>query len=325
MKPVRPIFVLGCPRSGTTLLQLTLHGHPRMAIPPETRFVLEGYKIRRSFGDLSQLPNRRRLAGWIVDRQTSAFDDLGLDPDSVRDEITQAGYTLGTATGTVLRAYARRFGKARWGDKRPAYVTNIPVLRRLFPTAQFVHIIRDGRDCVASLKAMPWHRAGVTDAISAWAQAIDHGRWAARTLPPDSYHEVSYERLVRDPEPELVVLCRFLGEEYHAAMTAPAVQAAFAVPAAKTWHARTRQPIGTDRVGRWVDVLSPAEAGLCEHVLGSRLQSHGYAVHGLPPPPVQDRLRYESAAVRHRLAPARRALTELLDRIPSARPVADTC
>jgi hypothetical protein len=49
----RPIFVVGCPRSGTTLLQLMLHSHPRIAIPPETRFMLDIYERRLEFGDLA--------------------------------------------------------------------------------------------------------------------------------------------------------------------------------------------------------------------------------------------------------------------------------
>jgi hypothetical protein len=65
----RPIFVMGCPRSGTTLLQLMLHRHSRIAIPPENRFVLAGYLGRREFGDLRLVANRARLAAWIVDRR----------------------------------------------------------------------------------------------------------------------------------------------------------------------------------------------------------------------------------------------------------------
>ncbi len=55
----------------------------------------------------------------------------------------------------MLRAYADRFGKVRWGDKRPAYRHSIWVIQRLFPDAQFIHLVRDGRDCVASMERMP--------------------------------------------------------------------------------------------------------------------------------------------------------------------------
>jgi hypothetical protein len=303
------------------MLQLMLHAHPRIAIPPETRFVLEGYRRRREFLPLSSAENRRRLAGWIVDRPESRFGDLGLDPQAVAADI-QAAPTLGSAFGVVFRAYAQRFGKARWGDKRPAYIANLPVLLRLFPDARIVHLIRDGRDCVASLKEMSWHHTGLHRAISTWAQAVDHGDWAARVLGPDTYHQLHYERLVTDTEKELRRLCRFLGEEYDPAMAEPAAVADVAVPAHKTWHARTRLPVGSDRVGRWEQTLDPPEAALCEAVLGSRLRAHGYQLAGVAPPGAGQRLRYELATARQRLAPIRRGAVRTLDRLPGTTPVA---
>ena len=174
----RPIFVLGCPRSGTTLLQLMLHAHPRIAIPPETRFVLTTYEARNGFGDVRKEQNRRALAASIVRERQTLFYDLGLDADEVFDEIVEGPPTLGSAIGIVFRAYARRFDKPRWGDKRPGYYQQIPGLLRMFPDAQIVHLIRDGRDCVASLLTMPWFKQDIYAAICSWVEAIDSGRRA---------------------------------------------------------------------------------------------------------------------------------------------------
>src|SRR5437868_5692695 len=83
----RPIFVLGCPRSGTTLLQLMLHAHPRIAIPPETRFLLTCYAARNTFGDMRTEASRRALAGAIVGKRQTLFFDLGLDAEEITEEI----------------------------------------------------------------------------------------------------------------------------------------------------------------------------------------------------------------------------------------------
>src|SRR5260221_14678943 len=117
----RPIFSLGCPSSGSTLLQLMLHAHPRIAIPPETRFVLTSYEARNTFGDLRQEPNRMALANSIVRERQTLFYDLDLDADEVFAEIMAGAPTLGSAIGDVFRADAKRVGQPRWGDKPAGY------------------------------------------------------------------------------------------------------------------------------------------------------------------------------------------------------------
>jgi hypothetical protein len=276
----RPIFVLGCPRSGTTLLQLMLHSHPRIAIPPETRFLLTCYSSRKDFGDLHGESSRRVLASSIVGKRQTLFHDLGLDAQEIVEEIAAGPPTLGSALGTVFRAYARRFGKPRWGDKRPGYYRHIPELIRLFPDAQIVHLIRDGRDCVASLKEMPWFQQDIYAAISTWIEAIDCGRRAARRLPGGTYFELRYEPLVADPPEHLATLCEFLGEEYDPAMTEPHKIAEIAIPKRKTWHADTRRQVTLAVSRPWQERLEPWEIALCETVMGRRLRALGYEVSG---------------------------------------------
>jgi hypothetical protein len=318
----RPIFVMGCPRSGTTMLQLMLHAHPRLAIPPENRFLLEAYRDRRRFGDLRRRANRQALAAFILERPQTKFADLGLDPAAVKAAIVSAPPTLGSAFAAIFRAYADRFGKPRWGDKRPAYVNNLHVILRLFPDAQIVNIIRDGRDCVASLQDMPWHRKGIYHSIAAWAQAVDNARLARLRLPADAFYELRYEELVADPSHELAALCDFLGERYEPAMADPAAVAPVAVPDYKTWHDRTHSPVTGDRVGNWRQRLSRPEITLCETLLADRLRDRGYDVSGEDRITAADRLRYERIVARHRLAAPRRALAQASDRLRRLPPTA---
>lgn len=261
-----------------------LHSHHRIAIPAETRFLLPAYAARREFGDLAEPANRRALAEWIVDRRQTKFHDLGLDGRQVIDEIVAGPPTLGSALGIVFRAYARRFGRPRWGDKRPSYFRHMDVLLRMWPDAQFVHLIRDGRDCVASLKEMPWYKLDSYHAISAWREAIDYGRRYAERLGPDGYYELQYERLVSDPETELSGLCGFLDEEYDPAMAAPQEIAKLTVPPQKKWHSRTQNDVNSGRVGSWRHRLEPWEISLAEAALGPRLQEYGYELSGAPRP-----------------------------------------
>ncbi|MEV5571092.1 sulfotransferase [Spirillospora sp. NPDC052269] len=319
----RPVFILGCPRSGTTLLQLMLHSHPRVAIPAETRFVLPAYTERCDFGDLEDRENRRRLAEWITTRRVTRFGDLGLDAAAVTEEIVDGPATLGSALGIVFRAYARRFDRVRWGDKRPSYSRNIPALLRMFPDAQFVHLIRDGRDCVASLCEMPWYKLDVHHAIAAWREAIDTGRRTAAHLGPDRYFELRYEDLVADPAAELAELCGFLGEEYDPAMTEPRHIAELTVPPQKEWHSRTRSAVSSGRVGSWRTRLEPWEIGLADAAFGDRLTDHGYEPSGLPRPGPALFAKFAATATHRRLAHGKADMRERWRRLHEPNPV--TC
>ncbi|GAA2891850.1 sulfotransferase [Streptosporangium fragile] len=321
MKPDRPIFVLGCPRSGTTMLQLMLHAHPRIAIPPETRFMVSTYQRRLEFGDLNDSERRRELAEWVVNRSQTRFHELKLDREEVVREIVAGPPTLGSALGIVLRAYAAKHGKPRWGDKRPSYFQYTDVLLRLFPDAQFVHLIRDGRDCVASLKEMPWYTGSVYSAVSVWAEAIDFARHGAPKLPEGSYHELRYEDLTAEPEAHLRRLCDFLGEDFDPAMCEPRAVAGIAVPAHKTWHARTHDEVTPERAGSWRQRLDAGEISLCESVLGDRLETYGYELSGAPKVDKSRMVSYERTAAKRKLARVKRVAFDRLIRLREPNPL----
>jgi hypothetical protein len=305
----RPIFIVACPRSGTTLLQLMLHGHPRIAIPPETRFLLPTYFERLSFGDLELRKNRRRVARF-VQRPKTRFRDLGLNRRRIRREIAAAPPTLGSLLATVYRAYAQRFERPRWGDKRPVYHGYIEVILRLFPDAQILHLVRDPRDCVASLKRVSWWKQSVYHSISAWAQSIDNTDEALRRWP-DAVTRVSYEQLVADPEPHLRELAQTLGEEYDPQMAEPERLSVVAVPERKHWHANTRGSPSTKFIGRWRSNLEPWEIVLCEHVLAGRMERLGYERSVSAKPSLEHLVRY---AYVHRTRAAVRRKRLALDR-----------
>jgi hypothetical protein len=311
----RPIFVVGCPRSGTTMLQLMLHAHPRIALPPESRFLLPAYRRRHEFGDLAEPGQRRALGEWITG--TAHFDDLGLDRAAVVEAITAAPPTLGSALGTVFKMYADRFGKPRWGDKRPAYLRSLPVIRRLFPDAQIINIMRDGRDCVASLKETPWSPQDFGELVDCWARSADASLRAARSYPADTYHQVRYEDLVAEPDTHLRAICEFLGERFDPAMARPSELAAVAVPEYKTWHALTRSEVTTARVSSWQQRLTAEEIARCEAVFGDRLTRFGYQLSTACRRTPKVRATRTWLTVRDRLGPARERAEDVRGRLRS--------
>ncbi|MDQ3709236.1 MAG: sulfotransferase [Actinomycetota bacterium] len=263
-----------------------LHAHPRIAIPPETRYLVDVYDRRLEFGDLRAPEQRRALGHAIAKTQGTKFRDLRLDPDLVIERIVEGPPTIGSAVGITLREYALRFGKPRWGDKRPGYWRHLGVLLSLFPDAQILHIVRDGRDCVSSLKRMPWWQQGVLAAMATWVQAMEVGRRAQHRLRPDQYHEIYYERLVADPRTELQSLCDFLSEDFDEAMLQPSSVASDAIPKRKrkSWHTRTKDTVSQAAVNQWTQQLTPEELALMETVARRQLQAHGYQLSGSATP-----------------------------------------
>lgn len=307
------------------MLQLMLHAHPRIAIPPENRFVLPVYTQRAQFGDLREPENRQKVAELIIGakRRGTLFRDLRLDREEVTELIVSAPPTVGSALATVLQAYAQRFDKPRWGDKRPTYHHYLPFIREMFPDGQFIQLVRDGRACVASLKRMPWWKSGTYGAVAEWASAFDNCRRYARTLPADSFHEIRYEDLVADPDGELTKLCAFLGEEFDEAMTKPKELARVAVPKRKKWHTQTHIDVSDDPVARWQRELEPWEIQLCETVLGRRLRAYGYPLTDAGRVSANHLTKYARTAYRRRQSVARQRIRDRLTRLRYSAPVAD--
>ncbi|GAA0926639.1 sulfotransferase [Nonomuraea longicatena] len=304
------------------MLQLMLHSHPRIAVPPETRFLVPAYFRRRIYGDLRSASARTALAQWIATDRNSKFRELKIDKDDFVRQATEGPGSLGSVIGTAFRMYADRFGKVRWGDKRPSYVKQVDMLLRLFPDAQFVHLIRDGRDCVASLKEMPWYTLNSFHAVSTWAEAIDAGRKLRRTMAKDNYYELRYEELTDDPSTELKKLCEFLEEDFDPAMVSPREAAEIAVPVHKVWHSNTHGDVTRSRVGSWANRLEDWEIALCEQALGERLKSHGYELSGGDRAAKEHMLAWQKTMQKRRASRMRKQMRDRINRLREPAPVA---
>src|SRR5881409_2483482 len=200
-----PLFVLGCPRSGTTLLRLMLDSHPRLAIPPESHFLP---KLARRFG--SGPVGAEEVAREIV--ATQMFAAWGLDRDAAVERAT--GTTFAEVVGSIYLAYAEAHGKPRWGDKTPAYVLEMPLLARTFEGSRFVHLIRDGRDVALSLRSVRFGPNDPMGAAAFWERRVRTGMHDGTVLGPERYREIRYGSLVAEPEKELRELSPWLDLEF---------------------------------------------------------------------------------------------------------------
>ena len=301
----KPIFIMGCERSGTTLIRLILHSHPNIALPPQTKFLKKIYKRRLQWLNLTNEANRIKLSHWCKDHfdNHTKLPDLGLESGDICKEIVSSATSLGAAATGVFKLYSRKFNKPRWGDKRPYYIKYLKQLLTLFPDAQIIHVVRDGRDCIASLMNMPWWKKDLAYTIMNWQEAIQEGKHAKRSLPVEQFIEIRYEDFISHPEKWARELCRFLGEKYNSDMLKFQEIADIAVPDYKMqWHSATRKPLSSNAIGRWKRDLEKWQIRLIEKTTGRELKEWGYGLSGVNATiPFGEQLKYYKAFVGYRL------------------------
>lgn len=210
---IAPIFIVGCPRSGTSLLRDLLRAHPNLTFPEESHFIARFY---RAYGDPSSDRQAWKLARRIL--RTVQVGTWGIDLEA-RDFAGCRSFS--EVVRRVFAAWARREGKPRWGDKTPHYVHEIPLLLELFPEAQIIHIVRDGRDVALSWLKKRFEPQNLYKAAQLWVDMVSRGRSDGSLLPASVYHEVRYETLLAQPEQTMRQVCDFLKEPFDPAVLSP--------------------------------------------------------------------------------------------------------
>lgn len=211
-------FIVGCGRSGTTLLRAMLDSHGALAIPPESYFVVPALRAGGSTRTLTPAQVETLLETVLA---FPSFAEWRLSPEEVREQVRAARpETAAELVRTLYRGYAEQQGKQHYGDKTPYHVRHLDLLAGAFPDARFVHLIRDGRDVAASLVKSHFGASRLPEGALQWRRHVEEGRTAGRRLSAERYHEVRYEDLVATPDETLASVTGFLGLEYDSSMLA---------------------------------------------------------------------------------------------------------
>jgi hypothetical protein len=281
-----PIFIVGAPRSGTTLLQYMLRSHPRISLPTgESHFMVPIYQNRLQYGDLKQPQN---IESVLKDMYRKSREFLETDLHGIRFEIEsmtklicQKGcLTIPDVFSTIYEENARGEGKVRWGEKTPWYLLHMPLILEMFSNVQFVHIIRDGRDVALSLFNRR-HDFGVYNIFNAaeyWTGYLERGQKLGAQLKSTAYHEVRYEDLLEKPHETVRRICDFLGEKYSERV----VDYKTSTVAGKT--PLLLKPIQKSNAYKWKKQLRRRQIETFESVAGTILARNGYelATSGQP-------------------------------------------
>lgn len=283
-----PVFIVGAPRSGTTLLQYMLRSHPALSLPTgESHFFIPLYRNAAQYGDLSRPDNVKRVL-QAMEVQSAEFlhtdmHGLKFDVEKLSQEfVAESRQSMRDIITGLFEKNAAGEGKPRWCDKTPYYVLHIPKLLEWWPDAQVIHIVRDGRDVALSMFARR-HDFGIYNtylAAKQWEQYVTTGRALGQRVPERKYLELRYEDMISDQKAALQKICGFLGEVYSDDL----LEFKKAGIAGKT--PLLQKSIQKNNQDKWISEMTPWQIRVFESAAAAALEEFGYTLtttaHRLP-------------------------------------------
>lgn len=270
---MEPVFIVGVPRSGTTLLRVILDSHPNLAVGPECPWISGNY------GDLVSF---RHLYEALIAHKSGPTANL----KGVNENVVAKA--LGKAIDEILSSYAQGNGKQRWLEKTPDNIAFIPFLNTLFPNAKYIHIIRDGRD-VASSSFRSKKKWGshinccgerlentIINCLKRWDLWVNQFQEQTRELGLDAY-EFQYESLIVNPEKTIARILDFLNESWSDNVL-NYLEHSHDLPEHEmgTKDIITKKRFSDESMGRWKKDFSLKDKIQYKKVAGETLEKFGY-------------------------------------------------
>ena len=220
-------FILGRPRSGTTLLKSLFDAHPNVRIAPELPVFLTLYQKFKKVGHWDK-PARESFIEHVfrpVAFNNRKLENLKLDPGKFTEDIMKMddACTIQDLLFKINEHAFSLFPKAeilQVGDKNPVYSVFTRRLIKIFPEARFICIVRDYRDnyiSIRNLKEIAFEAPVLSLQIARW-RYVNRRFLEFCKRYPDRFYLIRYEDLVEKPEESFSALCNFLGIPYNPAV-----------------------------------------------------------------------------------------------------------
>jgi hypothetical protein len=273
-----PVFIVGCPRSGTSFLYHLLLSAGGFA---EFRTQMNVYDVLEPiYGDLGVPKNKKAaIDQWL---RSKAFNVSGLGAGDIEKKILAECHGASDFLRIIMEEIARKQGVDRWIDSTPTNVPHMLRIQRDFPEAQFVQIIRDPRDVALSLdkrawtRPLPWDKKrSLVAAGLYWEWIVRKGRKLGTVLRPQ-YMEVRYEDLVQKPKEALAMVGTFLQQDLDYERIQQASIGSVKKPL--TSFKEDLQEGKFTPVGRWKEKFPADQLAQLENLVGDYMQELGYAV-----------------------------------------------
>lgn len=280
-------FIIGNPRSGTTLFRLMLNKHSKICVPPEAGFLVWLYK---EFKDETFNTNYDYFIKRLM--STNKIETWKLDYKELQGYLnTKKPSTFQDTMDCVYSFYASNVLKkdvSLYGDKNNYYLNHIDSIALLYQNAKFVHIIRDGRSVAASYKGVmkqkiaskyaPKLPTEINDIALDWITNINNIEQSFGKLGNDKQITIRYEDLVLEPENTLIKVCAFLGFNFEEQMLnyyTTTIQDGLEPEEYLAWKQKNLQPLQKEEVNKYKQ-LTDKELNDFEEVAEVFLKKYNY-------------------------------------------------
>lgn len=291
---LKPIFVVGAPRSGTTLIGKILGQHSQIYSPGETHFFEDVWARRKELGQLSSESEVARAVDRLMTLfqrynfpETQAFLESCVDPT----DLIQLTLEIGGGYGALYNAFSLLMtdcaGKPRICDDTPKHLFYTVDILRLLPEAKVIGLVRDPRDFLFSYRNY-WRRSTESERIKAlyhpvmtsmlWRSSVKALRKCALELGPSKVLLVQYESLVANPEPIVQSICTFLGVGFEMAL--------LQVESNNSSFVQSSMGIFSTSIGRWRIGLPAEDVWWCQFLNKDYMRHFGMRTESVDVSPI---------------------------------------
>ena len=281
VEPSPPIFIVGPPRSGTSLLSALIGSHSRIACGPETD-LFRAFPLKEA-RKIAQKHNWRKSAVRRLENikypdGESLATQFGLGPDQLMQYLDTQPGSVRSIYSVIPALFAKVQDKVRWAEKTPSHLFYVDQIREEFPDAKIIRIIRDPRDSIPSFIKNIGLSSSYVGEFYRWTEVYTKSN-------PLFEHDaqsmtVRYEDLVSDPEKEVKSICSFIGENFEPEMLNRAGAEHVRV-ASETWKQDIDKKITAENIYAWKKRMDPNIARAASLICYEALQNLGY------PDPIQ--------------------------------------
>jgi len=287
MKLDSPIFIIGNPRSGTTLLRLTLNSHPLICIPPESHFFLW---LEKNFHSWTQKDGLKEYLHALFD--CTKFETWNIDYEKLKEflfENNPQNYSQLNALVYMFYGNSNHSKNIYWGDKNKLWKEKLHLILRYYPKGRIIHIHRDGRDVACSYRELnmksikskyaPKLPNDIEHIALKWKENIANINEFEKSIPKNQLIRISYEELVNDQQSVAKRICEFLQ------LKLPENKMCHLSDDEKfndepkdflQWKSKIMKPIDKKNIGKFKEILSNREIEIFNQICKSELKYLNY-------------------------------------------------